>query len=810
MNNVYVLAIGIAHYTSPEIENIENIKKNIEDFVKVLKEKYLKDSFVINITSILDEDSSVVLKAIEDEANKCINAESTLLIYYAGHGIVNPSTLKLQLATKNTNEESLESSSISGDQLMLILGKCIAPRKVLIVDCCYSGKMIVGQMGSGSPRLIIDEELLKISGTYLLTSSDEIGKSFYDHLNPETPTYFTNELINVIYFGVHNNRPSISFRDIYQEVKANLVQKKIKQTPHQSNFNDGADISLFRNKMYNEELAEKQIWDNALAINSKEEYIQYIKYFPNGGHRSIAQLKIESCREEEEWLNCISTGGELLFKNFILEYPNSIHKSEAEWNLLLTCKTVEQYEKFISEHSRSIHIESAIKKRDAQIETDFFIELKTENSISGFRKYLNKYPEGSYVSTVMSLIKKKERKLQVVFVSVIIVAFSFFLIYQLNYRWLNKINESVIDAQSKIPNNIGFQTLIFDNLNSKAHVVVCNFPKKCNESIFNSCAKGVLRAQSFFNNNVLTDKKFYISFNDSTYTSPYDLVQYSGQNRIESSFIIENPLSLRYLPFYHGATSRIFISPICNQPDVFCSEIQKMPNTKLLYRYNLNTEYSALGSILNRFANGFNRIKYFSSNDYESQKINSYMTSNEVYQRKFTLVKLFSTFSYESLESQILQDLPHSSIVIFDRINQPYIETVIRKLQKANNIVIFICNDLLINFLNKQDLRKLKDCYLLLDKNHVGFINQYAENSFCSVTPIENDYFEYTFILLNAISKVGDDPKKVYDYITNFNENERFLGFSNKIKISKSGQMLIDYGVYKIDSKGLVIEIDDN
>ena len=95
-----------------------------------------------------------------------MTATDTLLVYFSGHGVLKED-LTLHLALPGTDESDLRWTSIPFEAIREILEESPCPNKILILDCCNSGRVLDTLMGTRTKPA----DTLAIRGTYILTSS---------------------------------------------------------------------------------------------------------------------------------------------------------------------------------------------------------------------------------------------------------------------------------------------------------------------------------------------------------------------------------------------------------------------------------------------------------------------------------------------------------------------------------------------------------------------------------------------------------------------------------------------------------------
>ncbi|MGA5563986.1 caspase, EACC1-associated type [Streptomyces platensis] len=182
-----------------------------------------------------------ILRAVEEATAE---ATDTVLVYYAGHGLVDPHTGELHLALSGSRRGPSFTAVRYEDLRSVLLhpsdGRPTAPRKVVILDCCWSGLALDGLMQGAqiAPAVAVE-------GAYVLTATPATRQA----LAPpgETYTAFTGELIRLIEDGVPERPALLSMSALFEELTAALTAKS-RPLPQQSIRQGGGEICLFRNR----------------------------------------------------------------------------------------------------------------------------------------------------------------------------------------------------------------------------------------------------------------------------------------------------------------------------------------------------------------------------------------------------------------------------------------------------------------------------------------------------------------------------------------------------------------------------------
>jgi hypothetical protein len=175
-------------------------------------------------------DQETIGKALSTASDQ---AEDLLLVYYAGHGLLDDDGL-LYLTLKHTDPKQLEFTAVDLNLLKRRLARARARARVLILDCCFSGRAIEA-MGP-LPSLVSGQ--LPASGTYTLTSTSATRPS---HAPPkDRNTSFTGALLAAL-----GEPEPMRLDEIYQHVKHQLDDRGL-TAPQCRAVGDTGRIALAR------------------------------------------------------------------------------------------------------------------------------------------------------------------------------------------------------------------------------------------------------------------------------------------------------------------------------------------------------------------------------------------------------------------------------------------------------------------------------------------------------------------------------------------------------------------------------------
>ena len=231
----HVVIVGVDHYTS--LTPLPSVAPTVKALAALLRAGDLWGLGAEQYTVVLNPRSpQQLLDAVHEAATA---AQDSFLFYFAGHGLLSPSG-DLHLALPDSDTQRLY-RAVSYDEIRRLINACRATRKVVILDCCYSGRALLGHMGEEDKMA----QQAAIDGTYLMTAAAETKRA----LAPpeERYTAFTGEIIEALVRGIPKASDPITADDLYWHVRQELAAKS-RPLPQQRARNAGHSISLLHNR----------------------------------------------------------------------------------------------------------------------------------------------------------------------------------------------------------------------------------------------------------------------------------------------------------------------------------------------------------------------------------------------------------------------------------------------------------------------------------------------------------------------------------------------------------------------------------
>ncbi|CAL9331162.1 caspase, EACC1-associated type [Streptomyces sp. enrichment culture] len=233
--NSRAILMGTYAYTS--LDDLPAVRNNVERLGELLTDDKVWGLPSEHCTQMLQWDNAA--KMVDTVKRIAAAVTDTLIVYYAGHGLTVSRSMDLCLSLPESRVNEIH-TTLPYDWLRQAVLSSQALRKVVILDCCYSGRAMPGM--SAPSEIAQDAE---IEGTYLLAAAAETKKA----LAPpgENYTAFTAELVHVMENGIPDAGELLDMDTIYRHVHTALAGKS-RPLPQQRNRNTAARITFIRNR----------------------------------------------------------------------------------------------------------------------------------------------------------------------------------------------------------------------------------------------------------------------------------------------------------------------------------------------------------------------------------------------------------------------------------------------------------------------------------------------------------------------------------------------------------------------------------
>jgi hypothetical protein len=217
------LLIGTSHFASDKLSDLPAVSNNVQSLSDVPTQP---DTGVVQP----DRCQMLINPRAQNEVGTALDhavnaAGDTVIVYYAGHGLLTPSG-DLHLAVSDTDPERIAYTAVPIDWLRTALAESPAKNRILILDCCFSGRAAATM--SSVPSAVT--AAIDISGTYTLTSSPANATSIAPPGSQFTA--FTAELLKVLREGIPGVGGLLSLGDIYIALVRGLHARNMPRPQH--------------------------------------------------------------------------------------------------------------------------------------------------------------------------------------------------------------------------------------------------------------------------------------------------------------------------------------------------------------------------------------------------------------------------------------------------------------------------------------------------------------------------------------------------------------------------------------------------
>lgn len=261
--------IGVSDYEDPFYDDLPGVRGNIRDLAQ-----QFQDPAVWGISR--DHCHEILNPRSPHEALEPLRATEdleidTLMVYYSGHGIIDNWSSELCLGLPESRPRYPE-TSLPYAWLRQTLMEIPAERKIVILDCCYSGRALGSMSGAQVPMA----DSAVVEGTYLIASAAETAQA----LAPAGArhTAFSGELVKLLALGVPGGPGFLRLDSVFNHLARELRAKSFPE-PQVRVRNSAGRLPLFRNRAHQPcsdigKLAERYVRGSLIHEDSLTETFQ--------------------------------------------------------------------------------------------------------------------------------------------------------------------------------------------------------------------------------------------------------------------------------------------------------------------------------------------------------------------------------------------------------------------------------------------------------------------------------------------------------------------------------------------------------
>ncbi|MFI9152576.1 caspase domain-containing protein [Streptomyces sp. NPDC053367] len=236
--------IGVPTYRSADLAEIPAVRDNLTALRQVLTGEH--GLLPADHCQVLGDRDQPLDKATLGSALAVARREATdlLLVYYAGHGLLDEDGL-LHLALADAEPGNVAYTAVPLEVVKREMSRARARARVLLLDCCFSGRAVAAMT---TPDSLVAGQL-EATGTFTLTSTTATAPS---HAPPgATYTAFTEALL-----GALRMPGPLTLDEIYVYVDRDLAGRGLPR-PQRRSVNAASDLVLVSGPVENRPVSQR-------------------------------------------------------------------------------------------------------------------------------------------------------------------------------------------------------------------------------------------------------------------------------------------------------------------------------------------------------------------------------------------------------------------------------------------------------------------------------------------------------------------------------------------------------------------------
>lgn len=323
--------IGTARYD--RLAELPSVANNLDGLAAALADDVLWGLPPENCRVLLDPVTPREVDLAVSEAAGAVRPGGLLLIYFAGHGLIDVETRDLFLALRDTEPAAVHATAVPYDWVRRNVRRSAAQRRVVVLDCCYAGRaeMTGGHWADPTPRrpsqqsrALAEKARIEKSCLLVAAAANETAQA------PPGDTYtaFTGELVSLLTDGLPGGPRLLDVKTVW-EVLCDRLTAKGHPRPEVLARNSGDDIPLVRNAaLHSHDLVGRVLvaHPHVTGPDLREAVVMVLRYHPERGafgvllNRPTARSAFDDAGEWEPLLSdppVVFDGGPVRHDGFI-------------------------------------------------------------------------------------------------------------------------------------------------------------------------------------------------------------------------------------------------------------------------------------------------------------------------------------------------------------------------------------------------------------------------------------------------------------------------------------------------------------
>ena len=214
--------IGTGRYADDKLPDLPVVVRTIRDLAAALADP-VYGVVPENHCTVLEDQGDIRLIGRHLRSAASL-AEDLLLVYFVGHGLVGARRHELYLGLPDSEWAEPEFNSLEYDKLRSSVLDSAAKTKIIILDCCFSGRVVSEAMADPVTEMVGQ---IEVDGTYVLASA---GRDQVAVILPgENHTAFTGRFLQLLRNGVPGGPELLTVDYLYQQLVMRMRAEGLSQ-----------------------------------------------------------------------------------------------------------------------------------------------------------------------------------------------------------------------------------------------------------------------------------------------------------------------------------------------------------------------------------------------------------------------------------------------------------------------------------------------------------------------------------------------------------------------------------------------------
>jgi len=234
----WAILIGTSQYADPSFPALPAVTNSLRGMRDSLTDPTLCGWPADRV--LVWENPADVRRLVRDLRRLTRTTPQVLLVYFAGHGTITPRG-QLCMILGDTDADDADITGLEFDRVREAVLDSPADTKIVILDCCYSGRAIQALASSATVADSTDTR-----GVYTLTASDHTAHVAALDQQTATATSFTGEFLDLIHTGIPGAPERLTLSDLYLHLRHRLQARGL-PAPNQRGTDTADRYAFTRN-----------------------------------------------------------------------------------------------------------------------------------------------------------------------------------------------------------------------------------------------------------------------------------------------------------------------------------------------------------------------------------------------------------------------------------------------------------------------------------------------------------------------------------------------------------------------------------